>query len=319
MATETELEAGPDAGSDQFETDAGGRISRFVNEHALAFMLGPALFVILIIFIYPVLFLFYQSFFLTIPGVAERFVGLRNYVTMFQSGQFWNFFRHTFVYSTGSLILTVTSGLAIALGINHVQREWLRNTYSTVLMLAWAIPIAVVALIWRQILLGTEFGALNMLLMQLGLISDPIAWLSNTDLAMVIVIFVDAWARMPFAMVVFLAGLQSIPQHLYDAARVDGATSFQTFRAVTLPRLRPYFAIVGLITWMFAFRAFAIIFPMTNGGPGRRTTVLSIHIYRTGMVNLNFGYAAAVAVFLVMVTVIVAAGYVTQIIGSIDE
>jgi multiple sugar transport system permease protein len=317
MATETDLETGP--GSERLGTGATGRARRFVNDHALEFMLGPALLVILAIFIYPVLFLFYQSFFLTIPGVPERFVGIRNYVTMFQSAEFWRYFQHTVVYSTGSLVITVTSGLVVALGINKVQREWLRNTYSTVLMLAWAIPIAVVSLIWRQILLGTEFGALNMLLMQLGLVSSPVAYLSNGDLAMAIVILVDAWARMPFAMVVFLAGLQSIPQHLYDAARVDGATTFQTFRAVTLPRLRPYFAIVGLITWMFAFRAFAIVFPMTNGGPGQRTTVLSIHIYRTGMVNFNFGYAAAVAVFLVAVTVVVAAGYVTQIIGSIDQ
>ncbi len=318
MATEGELEPGP-ATSDRFGSSIGGRIHRFVNDHTLAFMLGPALVVIVAIFIYPVLFLFYQSLILTVPGVPSQFAGLENYMTMLQSGRFWTFLEQTLIYSTGSLIITVVSGLTIALGINQVSRKWLRNTYSTLLMLAWAIPIAVVALIWRQILLGTEFGALNMLLMNLGLVSSPISFLSNPDLALIIVLLVDAWARMPFAMVVFLAGLQSIPQHLYDAAYVDGATTFQTFRAVTLPRLRPYFAIVGLITWMFAFRAFAIIFPMTNGGPGSRTTVLSIHIYRKGMVNLNFGYAAAVAVFLVLVTVVVAIGYVTQIIGSIDQ
>lgn len=318
MATEGELEPGP-ATSDRFGSSIGGRIHRFVNDHTLAFMLGPALVVIVAIFIYPVLFLFYQSLILTVPGLPSQFAGLENYMTMLQSGRFWTFLEQTLIYSTGSLIITVVSGLTIALGINQVSRKWLRNTYSTLLMLAWAIPIAVVALIWRQILLGTEFGALNMLLMNLGLVSSPISFLANPDLALIIVLLVDAWARMPFAMVVFLAGLQSIPQHLYDAAYVDGATTFQTFRAVTLPRLRPYFAIVGLITWMFAFRAFAIIFPMTNGGPGSRTTVLSIHIYRKGMVNLNFGYAAAVAVFLVLVTVVVAIGYVTQIIGSIDQ
>jgi multiple sugar transport system permease protein len=318
MATETDPKNGP-ATSDRLESSIGGQVHQFVNKHTLAFMIGPALLVILAIFIYPVLFLIYQSFILTVPGIPDQFAGLENYMTMLQSNQFWEFFRQTLIYSTGSLIITVVSGLTIALGINQVKRKWLRNTYSTLLMLAWAIPIAVVALIWRQILLGTEFGALNMLLMNLGIISSPVALFSNPDLALIIVLLVDAWARMPFAMVVFLAGLQSIPQHLYDAAYVDGATSLQSFRAVTLPRLRPYFAIVGLITWMFAFRAFAIIFPMTNGGPGSRTTVLSIHIYRKGMVNLNFGYAAAVAVFLVVVTVVVATGYVTQIIGSTDQ
>jgi len=314
MATEThERDFGRDDGS------LRARLSGFVNDHVLAITLGPALLVIFVIFVYPVGFLLYQSVFLTFPGIDTRFIGVGNYVTMFESAEFWSYFRHTLVYSTGSLLVSMTSGLIIALGINHVQRRWLRNAYSTVLMFAWAIPIAVVALIWRWILQGNEFGLLNLLLVTTGLVAEPVAWLSNGDRAMLLVMLVDAWARMPFAMVVFLAGLQSIPRHLYDATRVDGATTLQAFRAVTLPRLRPYFAIVGLITWMFAFRAFAIIFPMTRGGPGQRTTVLSIHIYRTGMVNFNFGYAAAVAVFLVGVTVLVAVFYVTQIIGGIDE
>jgi len=314
MATETHER---DFGRD--EESLRGRLSGFVNDHVLAITLGPALLVIVVIFVYPVSFLLYQSVFLTFPGIDTRFIGIGNYVTMFESAEFWSYFRHTLVYSTGSLLISMTSGLVIALGINHVQRRWLRNVYSTVLMFAWAIPIAVVALIWRWILQGNEFGLLNLLLVTTGLVADPVAWLANGDRAMLLVMLVDAWARMPFAMVVFLAGLQSIPRHLYDATRVDGATTLQAFRAVTIPRLRPYFAIVGLITWMFAFRAFAIIFPMTRGGPGQRTTVLSIHIYRTGMVNFNFGYAAAVAVFLVGVTVLVAVFYVTQIIGGIDE
>ena len=313
MATKREL--GGDFGPGGYR----GRISQIANDHVLAITLGPALLVIFFIFIYPVAYLFYQSFFLTLPGIPSRFVGLRNYTTMLTSPEFWNFFRHTLVYSTGSLLVAMSSGLVIALAINHVARRWLRSVYSTALMFAWAIPIAVVALIWRWILQGNEFGLLNLLLLELGLIANPVAWLADGNRAMLLVTLVDAWARMPFAMVVFLAGLQSIPQHLYDAARVDGATTFQAFRAITIPRLRPYFAIVGLITWMFAFRAFAIIFPMTSGGPGLRTTTLSIHIYRTGMVNFNFGYAAAVAVFLVGVTVLVAAFYVTRIIGGIDE
>jgi multiple sugar transport system permease protein len=306
---------------DASPTPAGlrGRLSRWANDHVLAVTLGPALLVIFFIFIYPVAYLFYQSFILTFPGLPSRFVWFRNYETMLTSPEFWQYFRHTLVYSTGSLILSMSSGLAIALAINHVRRKWLRNAYSTALMFAWAIPIAVVALIWRWILQGNEFGLINMLLIQSGLVGSPISWLANGDRAMALVTLVDAWARMPFAMVVFLAGLQSIPQHLYDAARVDGATTFQAFRAITLPRLRPYFAIVGLITWMFAFRAFAIIFPMTRGGPGLRTTTLSIHIYRTGMVNFNFGYASAVAVFLVFITMLVAAFYVTKIIGGMDE
>jgi multiple sugar transport system permease protein len=115
-----------------------------------------------------------------------------------------------------------------------------------------------------------------------------------------------------------LAGLQSVPSHMYDAAKVDGATSFQTFRAITLQYIRPYIAIVALINWMFAFRAFAVVFPMTRGGPGTSTTIFSIHIYREGMINFNYGYASAVAVFIIGISLLVATFYVTKIMGGME-
>ena len=258
-----------------------------------------------------------QSFYLTIPGVPPRFVGLQNYTEMFSCPAFWDYFQHTLVYSFGSLVVSLGSGLAVALAINHLTNQRLRNAYSTVLMFAWAIPLAVVALIWKWIFTGNQLGSLNMVLMDLGLIAQPYGWLAHQNLAMLLVTLTDAWARMPFAMIVLLAGLQSIPQHMYDAAKVDGATTFQTFRAITLPYLRPYIAIVALINWMFAFRAFAIIFPMTKGGPGTRTTVFSIYIYRTGMINFNYGFASAVAVFIILISLAVAIVYVTKIMGGV--
>lgn len=295
------------------------RVSQVVNDHILLVLLGPALLVLTAIFIYPVSQLIRQSFYLTIPGVPSRFIGLENYAEMFSRAEFWTYFRHTLVYSFGSLIVSVGSGLAIALAINHVTHQRIRNMYSTVIMFAWAIPLAVVALIWKWILTGNQLGLLNRVLIDLGVISQPVAWLANQNLAMVLVSLTDAWARMPFAMIVLLAGLQSIPQHMYDAAKVDGATTFQTFRAITLPYLQPYLAIVILINWMFAFRAFAIIFPMTRGGPGTRTTVFSIYIYREGMVNFNYGYASAIAVFIILISLVVAIFYVTKGMGGAQE
>ena len=299
--------------------EARARVSRVVNDHILLVLLGPALLVITGIFIYPVVQLITQSFYLTIPGVPARFVGLENYTEMFSRPEFWTYFQHTLVYSFGSLVVSLGSGLAVSLAINHITNQRLRNTYSTVLMFAWAIPLAVVALIWKWIFTGNELGFLNMVLMDLGLIAQPYGWLAHQNLAMLLVTLTDAWARMPFAMIVLLAGLQSIPQHMYDAAKVDGATTFQTFRAITLPYLRPYIAIVALINWMFAFRAFAIIFPMTNGGPGTRTTVFSIYIYRTGMVNFNYGFASAIAVFIILISLVVAIIYVTKIMGGVQD
>ena len=191
--------------------------------------------------------------------------------------------------------------------------------YSTLLMFSWAIPLAVVALIWKWMFTGNELGFFNMVLLDLGLITSPIAWLASPTFAMLAVILTDAWARMPFAMLLLLAGLQSIPEHMYDAAKVDGATTFQTFRAITIQYLRPYIAIVALINWMFAFRAFAVVFPMTKGGPGTSTTVFSIHFYREGMINFNYGYASAVAVFIIGISLLVSIFYVTKVMGGMEE
>ena len=295
------------------------RVSRFANDHILLVLMGPALLVITAIFVYPVFYLLRQSLFLTLPGSVERFVGVGNFVTMFESPEFWSYFGNTLMYSFGSLVVSLGSGLLIALAINHVSRSRLRDAYSTVLMFAWAIPLAVVALIWKWMLTGNRLGLFNRVAMDLGVVSSPVAWLSTPEMAMLAVTLTDAWARMPFAMLLLLAGLQSIPDHMYDAAKVDGATTFQMFKTITVQYLRPYIAIVALINWMFAFRAFAVVFPLTNGGPGTSTTVFSIHIYREGMINFNYGYASAVAVFIIVISLFVATFYVTKVMGGVEQ
>ena len=295
------------------------RVSQLANDHILLVLLGPAILAITAIFVYPVFYLFRESLFLTIPGSIEQFVGIQNYVTMLQRAAFWDYFLNTLIYSFGSLAVSLGSGLAIALAINHVTHPKLRDAYSTLLMFSWAIPLAVVALIWKWMFTGNELGLFNMVLMDIGLISSPISWLATQQFAMLAVTLTDAWARMPFAMLLLLAGLQSIPEHMYDAAKVDGATTFQIFRAITIQYLRPYIAIVALINWMFAFRAFAVVFPMTKGGPGTATTIFSIHIYREGMINFNYGYASAVAMFIIGITLVVATLYVTKVMVGMEE
>lgn len=308
------------AGADFGHDGIRGQLSDFVNDHIVLVLLGPPLAIIGAIFVYPVFWMFYQSMFVTIsPAIPPQFAPLENYKTLFTAPEFWQYLRQTLFYSFGSLILAFSWGMLIALALNHVKNNWIRNTYSTIILFSWALPLAVVALMWRFIFHGADFALFNLVLMDIGLLDSPISYISRKDYALPIVTIVDAWVRMPFAMIVFLAGLQSIPQHMYDAAKVDGATSFQMFRNITLPYLRPYMAIVGLIVWMFAFRAFSIIWPMTQGGPGVRTTTLALWIYREGMVKLNFGYGSAIAAFLVGVTIIIATFYVTVVLKRIEE
>jgi len=293
--------------------------SQFANDHILLVLMGPALLIITAIFVYPVFYLLRQSLYLTLPGAVERFVGLDNFVTMFQSSEFWDYFVNTLIYSFGSLVISLGSGLVIALAINHVAHSRLRDAYSTLLMFSLGHPAG-----RRCPHLEVDVHRQRARVLQHGddgprTDSVPIAWLSTPQFAMLAVTLTDAWARMPFAMLLLLAGLQSIPEHMYDAAKVDGATTFQTFRAITVQYLRPYIAIVALINWMFAFRAFAVVFPMTAGGPGTSTTIFSIHIYREGMINFNYGYASAVAVFIIAITLVVATFYVTKIMGGMED
>jgi multiple sugar transport system permease protein len=317
MATETSVGGGIES-SDGIR----GTISKFINDHIVLTLLGPGLLVIGVIFVYPVVWMFYQSLFITAPGIPEPvFDPIYNYEKLFTSARFPKYFGQTLFYATGSLAVSFTWGMCIALAINHVKNQRARAFYTTVILFSWALPIAVVALMWDWVLIAKPFGLLNMIATDIGLTGpgETISLMSNQTLVLPTVTFVDAWLRMPFAMIVFLAGLQAIPQHMYDAAQVDGATSFQQFWNITLPYLRPYMAIVGLISWMFAFRAFSIIFPMTQGGPGTSTTTMAIWIYREGMVKLDFGYGSAIAAFLVAITVIMATFYVTVVLERIEE
>jgi multiple sugar transport system permease protein len=294
-------------------------VSDFANDHVRIVLLGPALLSLVLIFIYPVVYLVWSSMQRTLAfGVSTEFAPTANYATMVEDPTFWNAVENTLTYSFGSFIVTMLAGLVIALALNNVVRKRLRDTYTTLILLSWAVPLSIVGVTWRWMFNG-QLGVVNKILRDVGLLSQNFSWLANPDTAMAVVIMADAWSRIPFATIIILAGLQSIPQEMYDAARVDGATTLQTFRHVTLPYLRPSFFVAGLITWMFAFRAFAIPFSTTGGGPASATEVLAIYIHRFGIELFDFGFASAVSMFLVGVTLIVAGIYVNVILEQISE
>ncbi|WP_232820478.1 carbohydrate ABC transporter permease [Halorussus litoreus] len=274
---------------------------------------------LVVIFIYPVAFLVWSSMQRTLAfGATAEFAPTANYEAMLSDPTFWNAAEKTLTYSFGSFVVTMLSGLIIALALNNVVRKRLRDTYTTLILLSWAVPLSIVGVTWRWMFNG-QLGVVNKLLRDLGLLSGNFSWLANPETAMAVVIMADAWSRIPFATIIILAGLQSIPQETYDAAKVDGATTFQTFRHVTLPYLRPSFFVAGLITWMFAFRAFAIPFSTTGGGPAGATEVLAIYIHRFGIELFDYGFASAVSMFLVGVTLIVAGIYVNVILEQLSE
>jgi len=312
MATEEfEGEVGPHGGG------LTGRVSDWVNDHIRTVLLGPSLVALFLVFIYPAVMLLWLSL-LNTRGLGETFEPAYNYGRIFTDPTFWNAVEKTMIYSFGSLIVSVGVGLVVALALNKLVNQRVRNTYSTLILISWAVPLSIVGVTWRWMFNG-ELGVVNKVLVDLGLLGGGFSWLSTSATAMMVVILADSWSRIPFAAVVLLAGLQSIPQDMYDAAKVDGATTLQTFRNVTLPYLRPSFFVAGLITWMFAFRAFAIPFSTTGGGPGGATETLAIYIHRFGIQLLDYGFASAVSVFLVAVTLVVATGYVYFILEQMEE
>jgi multiple sugar transport system permease protein len=282
------------------------RANRFLDDHYLLVLLGPALLVLLVLFVYPVAWVLYRSLWLPpiYPGQGHQFAPSGNYGRMVTSPYFRRSVVRTLVYAGGSLSLSMIGGLIVALALDHLPTRRLRRAYTTVLVLGLAIPVSVLALVWRWILHPSDAGLVNRVLLDISVVGTPIPFLESEALALPIVTLIDAWVRLPFAMIVFFAGLQSIPERLYDAAEVDGATTFQAFRQVTLPYLRPYTAVVALLTLTFALQAFTVVWNTTGGGPNGQTRTLAPYIYEVGIMQFNFGYGAAISTTLVAVATV---------------
>ncbi|MGH7233292.1 MAG: carbohydrate ABC transporter permease, partial [Nitrospiraceae bacterium] len=223
---------------------------------------------------------------------------------------FWAACGTTVYFTAVSVFAELVLGLAIALLMDgawsapesELRRTGGRSAWNRVVMLVpWAIPTVVSARMWEW-LYHSEYGLLNYLLRSAGLIDEPINWLGSPAWAIHAAIVMDVWKATPFAALLLLAGLQTIPRDLYLAARVDGAGRWATFRHVTLPLLMPVLLIVLAFRTMDAFRVFDAVYVLTGGGPGNSTETLSIYAYKTLFQSLQFGYGAALAstMFLLM-------------------
>lgn len=242
----------------------------------------------------PVLALFYLS--LTEWNVFgdPQFLGLANFVQLFGDSSFHVALYNTLYYSAFHIPLTLALSLALALLLNQKLRGV--AFFRTAAFFPYITSIVAIAAVWNM-LYSPEVGAINQFLTALG-VDDPPGWTSSADWSMPAVIIVSIWREMGYYMILFLAGLQTIPGELYEAARCDGASAWQRFRHVTLPSLRPTTFFITVILTIGSFKVFDLILVMTNGGPGRSTLVLSQYIYQKGFVENQFGYASAVSVAL---------------------
>jgi len=230
-----------------------------------------------------------------------HFIGLGNYLRLAEDPVFWLTLWNSVVWVFGSVVFQFVAGFAAALLLH--QSFLGRALIRTVVLLPWIIPGVVVGLIWEW-LYQPNYGVINELLISVGLLHDRVAWLSNPDLAMPAVVFTNIWRGIPFFAIMLLAGLQSIPGELYEAARVDGAGVLARFWHVTLPMVRPIIVVATATRIIWTFNYADLIFVMTSGGPANATQITSTYTLVQAYSSLDFGYAGALSVVLLVVMLV---------------
>jgi multiple sugar transport system permease protein len=270
----------------------------------------PGLLLLALFSIYPFLFLLKVSFQKYSPVAKNNpYVGLKNYIQLFQDHNFWNALKVTGIFVASSVVLEFVIGLGLAIILNRIGigQKW----FQSLMLLPIAMAPTVVGLMFR-FMMNDQYGVLNYFVEMLGF--DRTAWLSNLHLALPALIVTDIWQWTPFMMIILLAGLKGIPDEPYEAARIDGASSWQTFRYVTIPQLSRMIVIALLLRTIDAFRIYDTIYMMTKGGPINVTSTLSWIVYDKGFKFLDFGYGAAICVMLLILVV----SLLTYLLQKID-
>jgi ABC-type sugar transport system permease subunit len=263
-------------------------------------MLLPAALAVFGIIVYPVLRTLLISFFRVDSALATEtpFVGLHNYGAVLSDPGFWSTAGRTMYFTLLSTALELLLGLGLAALLNvELRGRWL---FRAVVVIPWAVPTIVNAAMWKGIF-NAQYGALNGVLTQLGLLDDYKAWLGDPVLALNAVVVADVWKTTPLVAFFLLAGLSAIPKDLYEAAKLDRASTWRTFRSITLPLLVPSIAIVLILRTVEAFKVFDIIYGMTRGGPANGTQTIAYYAYTTAFSDQEYGVGSAISYLIVLV------------------
>ena len=253
-----------------------------------------------------------QTFF---TGEAP-WVGFENYATIFDSTLFIPSLVNTVVFTLGSIAAQFGIGLALA---SFFRRRFpLSSFLRSMLLLPWLLPIIVGSAVWRSIL-ALDSGILNTFLGSIGIIEEPIPWLVSPDVALIAVIIVNIWIGIPFNVVILYGGLQEIPEELYEAASLDGATGWKAFRHITWPNLRPVVTVVLVLGVVYTVKVLDLILGLTNGGPANSTQTLAIRSYEESFINYQFGIGAAYSNILIAISLLFALLYLRANRRAVDE
>jgi multiple sugar transport system permease protein len=291
------------------------RLSLGAREKIFAVSLIIPCFIFVFVFaFYPIIYSFYLSLhkiIIGLPGLGQPFVWLQNYRGLFQDRVALNSMLNTFFFVFASTFFEIIFGLIIALVINRHFRG--RGLVRAAVLVPWAIPTVVASQMWRFIF-NDKYGLVNFLFFGADT-SRYEAWLADPFFAFSAIVIADVWKTSSFAGLLILAGLQMIPDELYEAARIDGATAWQQFKKITLPLIKPALLIALLFRTMDAFRVFDLVFVMTQGGPADSTNVLQFYGYKKIFAEGLMGYGSTISVLVFVITFIVALGYI-RLIGT---
>ncbi|MEJ2092551.1 MAG: sugar ABC transporter permease [Syntrophobacterales bacterium] len=271
---------------------------------------APALLVIVLVTLYPMgytLWLSFQQKIIKFPWLYQGWVGLANYQELLTSIRFWQALGHTLLFTIVSVSLELVLGLLVALALNRalIFTGLVRAT----ILLPWAIPTVVAAVMWL-FLVSPVFGLIPMVLRALGFGGNALVLLAHPWTAWVVIIATDAWKTIPFMTLMLLAGLQTIPGDLYEAAVMDGATRWQTFWHITLPLLKPAILVALIFRTAQAFMVFDHVYALTAGGPGTATETLAFLNYQAILNDMRFGYGSALSVLIFFSSLVFALLYI---------
>jgi multiple sugar transport system permease protein len=286
--------------------------SRGLSEKRLAFlMVSPSMILIAIVAAYPILYAIWLSlheYSVRVAGLSRWAgpLGLRNYTTALQDSEFWSALVTTLIFTASSVFLELLIGLAMALAMHSAFRG--QGLLRTVVLVPWAVLTVVTGIMWRTIFESPQ-GLVN------SIIGGDTVWLGQEPHALIVIIVADTWKTAPFMALLILAGLQTIPGEIYEAAKVDGATMWQRFRKITLPLLTPAILVALIFRTLDALRIFDLPYILTKGANG--TTTLSLIAQRTFAENRIYGLGAALSILTFIVVMIVSFTYIRVVGGNI--
>lgn len=273
--------------------------------------LTPTLLLFTVLSAVPIATVFYYSLMdnVIITRNPPSFVGISNYIEILSDNNFLQAFKNTLVFAIASVIAHFILGLSFAMLLNtKVVGPLTKAIFRVVYILPWVFTASIIAILWRLLL--NPNGVVNYLLIGAGIASEQIEWLSSRDIALQTVTFINIWSGYPFYMVSFLAGLQGIPDDLYEAGKIDGANSFQLFRFITLPQLKPIIISLAMLDFIWTTHQFTLIWMTTGGGPIRASEMLSTFTYKLAFSSNQFSLASTTAMIILALSTFVAIFYV---------